>query len=487
MRCFLLLALSLSLSCLMADVSPNPHPDPDRPRIYTSNFAWRAESELAGKLMKNNNYDKLPEVEKLTGCLSSVKYLIVPPIATTEVKLDLSCFDGIQRDEFIVVAKGNLDITAFPRLPPTTAKYSFGGFCSVEKRILPGKEPFAVRVSGQIPDPYFSFFNGSSQELLTFPVQEKVTMLRVSFHPDNAAFDWRVMERFPNVTSLELEGADRFLHSGGFKGNLRSLKLRGCHNLDLPPLMLSGLTLEVTDFRSEQLESLNPKELFEIEINESDLADISFLKRFTACRRLTLRYCPNLSEISSLTELKQLATLTLENTAVRDISPLDKLKKISRISIQDNQIDDFSPLAKWKLQHFSFSGSNPAADSFWGEMFAGQEFTGYRIVYPQKIEWNGHQWQLQFSGKRIGNTFLPGNGSLAREDYRHPSRFQLDHRSGQRDFPPAGQTHFVYIPLKSGKVYSITIKEGQRFSDFIRIDQNGATLTCAEGELFGQF
>ena len=60
-RYFLLLFLLVQSPFSSGWVNPNPHPDPDRPRIYTANYHWQAQPELARKLMRGNNLRTPPK------------------------------------------------------------------------------------------------------------------------------------------------------------------------------------------------------------------------------------------------------------------------------------------------------------------------------------------------------------------------------------------------------------------------------------------
>ena len=219
-RYFLLLFLLVQSPFSSGWVNPNPHPDPDRPRIYTANYHWQAQPELARKLMRGNNLRTPLQVEKLTGCMSALDYLVAPAEEEATVKLDLSVLGPLERGELITVARGPLDITGFPQPPLPAEGLMRSGRTAVEKRIPPGKKPFRIQASAPIQDEGFSFYNASSRELLAFPVQEKVRSLQLSFHPEDAVFDWRVLERFPNVNWLELEGVTAFRNSAEFRRSL---------------------------------------------------------------------------------------------------------------------------------------------------------------------------------------------------------------------------------------------------------------------------
>lgn len=486
-RYFLLLFLLVQSPFSSGWVNPNPHPDPDRPRIYTANYHWQAQPELARKLMRGNNLRTPPQVEKLTGCMSALDYLVTPAEEEATVKLDLSVLGPLERGELITVARGPLDITGFPQPPLPAEGLMRSGRTAIEKRIPPGKKPFRIQAAAPIQDEGFSFYNASSRELLAFPVQEKVRSLQLSFHPEDAVFDWRVLERFPNVNWLELEGVTAFRNSAEFRRSLSQLTLRGCRNIELPRCKPAfGLTLECCDFRPEQLENLDVSEIGIVEISGSQLADLAFLKRFAECRVLTLLHWPNLKEITPLAELKQLRSVKISDTAVADISPLANLKGLSMLSLDDNRIKDLSPLAGREFTIFSFSGTNPVADRALGKEFSGNT-SRCQVIYPRKIEWNGHHWQLTITGTRTGDTFLPESGALSRADRAVHDHFQLDPRSGHRDYPPPGQVRHVHLPRPEGEQYSIVIAGTQRFSDFIRADAHGVKIICREGELHGIF
>ncbi len=474
----LLLLVALPLA---GDVAVNPHPDPDRPRIYTQNYHWRAQPELAEALRQQSRLAIRPEVEKLVGCMDALDYLVTPAVGEERVRLDLSSFNGLEYGELIVIAKGALEITAFPQSPPEGKGRATGQ--AIEKRILPGKELFTVQVSGQVQSRYFSFYNASSRELLAFPIQEKVTLLRLSFHPDDAVFDWRILERFPNLNWLEIEGATELRNAKEFRGNLRTLVLRGCRNLDLPPLEPWGLVFENCELRPELLERLRPGKLSWLEIEDTELADVAFLKRFAECINLKLSRWPNLRDISPLAEMKELRSLTLYETAVADVAPLARLEELSGLELNGNRVEDLSPLEGRNFDRFSFSGSDRAVSG----KFAEKEFSSYKLLHPQMIERDGHRWRLTLDGKRVGNAFQPNSAMLTREDYPALSHFRLDHRSGRYEYPPSGLGKWIYLPKQEGKTYTIAIEGAQRFTDFIRVDSKGVTLTCREGELVGAF
>ena len=96
-RYFLLLFLLVQSPFSSGWVNPNPHPDPDRPRIYTANYHWQAQPELARKLMRGNNLRTPLQVEKLTGCMSALDYLVAPAEEEATVKLDLSVLGPLER------------------------------------------------------------------------------------------------------------------------------------------------------------------------------------------------------------------------------------------------------------------------------------------------------------------------------------------------------------------------------------------------------
>ncbi|MCP4150344.1 MAG: leucine-rich repeat protein, partial [bacterium] len=82
-------------------------------------------------------------------------------------------------------------------------------------------------------------------------------------------------------------------------------------------------------------------------IYNTQISDISSLKEL---KRLTYLHLSNnkISDISSFKELKRLTTLILSNNQISDISSLKELKRLTFLNLTSNQISDISCLIELK-------------------------------------------------------------------------------------------------------------------------------------------
>ncbi len=458
-------------------VAYRPHPDPDRPKIYR-NYYWQEQPELAGKLQQANRLERPPVVEKLSGCMGALDYLIVLEKETHPVELDLGCFGGLARWELIVAAKGDLKITAFPA-SPSRADESFRiERTTIEKRVRPDGKPFRVTAAAQIQDERFSFYNASSRELLDFPVQKQVKSLHVTLLAEDSVFDWRILERFPELRSLTIGGATGFLHADEAKAeHLLSLTLEGCRDIRLPPLKLLGITLDNCSFTPDLFQRFDAEKLSDISIADADFDDIGFLARFSECINLALTGCPKLKDITPVAALKQLRILSVTNTAVEDIAVLSRLSELSLVTLKDNRIADLSPVAGCRFERFKISGGNPAADRPFPPGVPEDASDFYQIIYPGKVKFDDKLWDVELTGKRTADTYALSSIMLYRSDRHFP--FRLEPGSGRPDYPAAGEYKTLYF---SDGDFKITIKEG-RFTDRLRFDGNKVILDCDGGEI----
>jgi internalin A len=87
--------------------------------------------------------------------------------------------------------------------------------------------------------------------------------------------------------------------------------------------------------------------LEKLALRGNQISDISSLKELKELTHLDLRY-NQISDISSLKELKGLTVLNLQGNQIRDISNLKELKELTVLSLDSNQISDISSLKELK-------------------------------------------------------------------------------------------------------------------------------------------
>lgn len=81
----------------------------------------------------------------------------------------------------------------------------------------------------------------------------------------------------------------------------------------------------------------------EIIVNSEKIGELVNLEE------LTIRYCYNYSDISSLSNLTNLVKLNLEFNNITDISPLRDLSNLKVLNISGNPIDDYTPVEELDL------------------------------------------------------------------------------------------------------------------------------------------
>ena len=167
-------------------------------------------------------------------------------------------------------------------------------------------------------------------------------------------YDFQVL-RGMNLTSLDLSGTK--VHDLGFTQGmpLKTLLLRDTPIQDVAAL--KGRSFETLDLSGSQVKDLmgldgctvHELKLAGAKLSQRDLAALAQVK----CDRLDLSGT-GLTSLSFLNG-KSLASLSIENTRVKDLSPLRGMPLVT-LNFQATDVTDFSPLRGMPLQELSLSG-----------------------------------------------------------------------------------------------------------------------------------
>lgn len=90
------------------------------------------------------------------------------------------------------------------------------------------------------------------------------------------------------------------------------------------------------------------KSLKNLTLDNTQIADLSALESCSRLVSLSLKHCANVQDISPVSKLVALATLSLDWTSVQDLSPLADLQALQDLSLVGCSVTDISP-----LQHLS--------------------------------------------------------------------------------------------------------------------------------------
>ena len=141
-----------------------------------------------------------------------------------------------------------------------------------------------------------------------------------------------------NVESLE--GIERFT-------GLDMLFLNDNPGIDISGLGgVTSLTyLELARCELEDIsELLGLEALAGLNLMQNRLTDVSALRRMTALTELYLDYNEDLEDVSALSGLRALQTLSLKGTAVTDLSAIAGLTELSTLDIEGCRIESIEPL-----------------------------------------------------------------------------------------------------------------------------------------------
>ena len=109
------------------------------------------------------------------------------------------------------------------------------------------------------------------------------------------------------------------------------------YNIINPPTVeIAGIEYRIDKTKTLDLSNKNLK--------DTDISSLSELKNLT----MLLLDNNQISDISTLTELKNLTDLYLNNNQISDISALTELKNLTKLVLYNNQISDISALAELK-------------------------------------------------------------------------------------------------------------------------------------------
>jgi internalin A len=131
-------------------------------------------------------------------------------------------------------------------------------------------------------------------------------------------------------------------------GNLRSLVLNCTMIEDLRPLVsLTNLThLEAvdTDFLDVKIIA-NLQSLRSLDLQSTEITDIRALALLVNLEHLGISdVVLSDNDLKSITKLRNLSSISLDNTAILDISPFLKLRNLSKLSISNCELFDIEPI-----------------------------------------------------------------------------------------------------------------------------------------------
>ena len=131
--------------------------------------------------------------------------------------------------------------------------------------------------------------------------------------------------------------------------------------------------------------------LWELQLNGTDIADLSPLAAMTELKRLDLSNCSRITDLSPLSSLSDLKYLNLSMTAVTDLTPLSSLTALQVLHASEMPIADLTPLSAMKeLQELFISdtrvsslaplASLPSLRILWAGSCALSDITPLRTV-----------------------------------------------------------------------------------------------------------
>lgn len=144
------------------------------------------------------------------------------------------------------------------------------------------------------------------------------------------------------ITNLDCE---QLTHLSFSNSDLYDWKIHSLEDLHLFPflerLYLRGID-GLTDFSPL---ACCPK-LTELEIENANLTDISFVQYIPGLRIVRIHYNPPISDLSPLDDLQNLATVSFRCVGLQDIQSLAKIRSLEEITIATCDVKDISELAR---------------------------------------------------------------------------------------------------------------------------------------------
>lgn len=122
-------------------------------------------------------------------------------------------------------------------------------------------------------------------------------------------------------------------------------------------VFLKEKKIDDTDLIYNNFYTLNNKnELIELNVLQGNISDLSFIKKYSKLRYLSLVNC-NISNIDILADLSELQILYIQTNNIGDYTAVKKLNKLIELSIADNTIENFDFLPT-KLEILSLKDCN---------------------------------------------------------------------------------------------------------------------------------
>lgn len=194
----------------------------------------------------------------------------------------------------------------------------------------------------------------------------KLTSFRHSYKYGHFVKDLKGIEKFTNLTLLDLAGNDisEITPLANLK-NLNNLSLTSNKITDIAPLQNLN-KMEQLFLSANKISDISPiKDLTNLTSlllsNNNKISNINLISNFTKLRILDIEEL-QLDDISMLKNLTNLQTLSFAKNKITDISPLKNLTKLSDLNISNNKISDITPLQNLtKLQTLKIS-KNPISN-----------------------------------------------------------------------------------------------------------------------------
>lgn len=218
------------------------------------------------------------------------------------------------------------------------------------------------------------------EEVMALP--EQLAMEQLFLSPI-LTFDWTLLNRFPKLKKLSLQGTRKFLHAEEVRGRtLESLSVMGCDNPILPEqLRVTSAVFTTVPITPAFLHPLHGESLRMLSFNKCEgVQALPSLEQFVNCREIVFDSTPKLTNLNLLKGLKHLNRIEIRNavdlsdfTALKSLPGLKELRYYGRIDA--GQILDGLPLDQAIIgQGEGISAPDPNKIWFVKRLLVGKRF-----------------------------------------------------------------------------------------------------------------
>lgn len=221
-------------------------------------------------------------------------------------------------------------------------------------------------------------------DLLSLPEKLPVDIIDIKM-ASQEGFDWLFLKKHPNISALRLSGAAGFIHADKLDSVNCSLVFKNNKNLVFPQKLKCWLfALDGNDVDNELLGRLDPEKLNILQIANCQRLDLSNIGWLGKCSSATFQNCPNMENLSSLTDMPELDSLTIINCPINDASAIKNIPKLRILRLKKTQLTDFSSFRGCKIWFVEIQQETLSATNILKDHIAGIEILDLNNIRIQE-------------------------------------------------------------------------------------------------------